>query len=214
MFRIPADTFQLFVASGVVNARFGTLMSAVHTLAMALLGTCAVIGVLRIDRRKLRAVLRHHGGAHLRRRRRHAAAVRRGPDSPVRQGQGPGRHAGAEEAVAGHGVQARGPGAAVAGPRRRRCSIVSGPGRPCASRYVPDSLPYVVLQHARRPGWLRRGDGATARPGSGRRAGVRAHRASGDRGQHRPGGVRPGDDGRGGRRRSRDAVSLLDALPG
>jgi len=53
MFRIPADTFQLFVATAVVNARFGTLMSAVHTLTMALLGTCAVIGVLRIDRRKL-----------------------------------------------------------------------------------------------------------------------------------------------------------------
>ena len=35
MFRIPADTFQLFVATGVVNARFGTLLSAVHTLAMA-----------------------------------------------------------------------------------------------------------------------------------------------------------------------------------
>ena len=35
MFRIPADTFQLFVATSVVNARFGTLMSAVHTLAVA-----------------------------------------------------------------------------------------------------------------------------------------------------------------------------------
>jgi Na+/H+-dicarboxylate symporter/ABC-type amino acid transport substrate-binding protein len=53
LFRIPADTFQLFLATAVVNARFGTLMSAVHTVAVALLGTCAIIGVLRIDRWKL-----------------------------------------------------------------------------------------------------------------------------------------------------------------
>jgi len=51
--RVPADTFQLFVATSVVNARFGTLMSAVHTLAVAVLGTCAVTGLLRIDGRRL-----------------------------------------------------------------------------------------------------------------------------------------------------------------
>jgi Na+/H+-dicarboxylate symporter/ABC-type amino acid transport substrate-binding protein len=53
LFRIPADTFQLFVASGVVNARFGTLVAAVHTLVVAVLGTCAVSGALAIDSRKL-----------------------------------------------------------------------------------------------------------------------------------------------------------------
>jgi Na+/H+-dicarboxylate symporter/ABC-type amino acid transport substrate-binding protein len=53
MFRVPADTFQLFVATSVVNARFGTLMSAVHTLAVAVLGTCAVMGLLRVNGRKL-----------------------------------------------------------------------------------------------------------------------------------------------------------------
>jgi len=53
MFRIPADTFQLFLASSVVNARFGTLLSAVHTLTMGLVGTCAVIGAVRLDQRKL-----------------------------------------------------------------------------------------------------------------------------------------------------------------
>ena len=52
-FRIPADAFQLFLATSVVNARFGTLLSAVHTIAIALIGTCAVTGVLRLDRRKL-----------------------------------------------------------------------------------------------------------------------------------------------------------------
>jgi Na+/H+-dicarboxylate symporter len=47
LFRIPADTYQLFVASGVVNGRFGTLMAAVHTVTIALLGTCAITGVMR-----------------------------------------------------------------------------------------------------------------------------------------------------------------------
>ncbi len=41
MERIPADTFRLFVTSAIVNARFGTLLAAVHTLAVAVLGTCA-----------------------------------------------------------------------------------------------------------------------------------------------------------------------------
>ena len=44
LLRIPADTFRLFVTSGIVNARFGTLLAAVHTLAMAVLGTCAMTG--------------------------------------------------------------------------------------------------------------------------------------------------------------------------
>ena len=33
MFSIPADTFQLFLATSVVNARFGTLLSAMHMIA-------------------------------------------------------------------------------------------------------------------------------------------------------------------------------------
>jgi Na+/H+-dicarboxylate symporter/ABC-type amino acid transport substrate-binding protein len=53
MLRIPGDTFQLFVTSGVVNARFGTLVAAVHTVTVALIGACAVSGRLRIDARKL-----------------------------------------------------------------------------------------------------------------------------------------------------------------
>ena len=52
-FHVPADTFQLFLATSVVNARFGTILSAVHTVAVALLGSCAVMGVLRFDARKL-----------------------------------------------------------------------------------------------------------------------------------------------------------------
>ena len=81
--------------------------------------------------------------------------------------------------------------------------------------YVPDSLPYVLLQHATAIWlastwrWRNSSPGIwtcalsslpIARPATA--------------GQHRPRGVRPRDDGRGGRGRSRDAVSLLDALPG
>ena len=39
LFRIPADTFQLFLATGVVNSRFGTLVAGVHTVAVGLLGS-------------------------------------------------------------------------------------------------------------------------------------------------------------------------------
>ena len=46
-FRIPADTFQLFLATGVVNSRVGSLVAAVHTLTVALLVSCAVTGHLR-----------------------------------------------------------------------------------------------------------------------------------------------------------------------
>jgi Na+/H+-dicarboxylate symporter/ABC-type amino acid transport substrate-binding protein len=53
LFRIPADTFQLFLATGVVNARFGTMLSAVHTVTIALVGTCALIGAVRFDARRL-----------------------------------------------------------------------------------------------------------------------------------------------------------------
>ena len=45
--RVPVDTFQLFVATSVINSRFGTLVAAMHTIAMALLGTCAAAGVIR-----------------------------------------------------------------------------------------------------------------------------------------------------------------------
>ena len=52
-FRIPSDTFQLFLASGVINSRFGTLVAAMHTLAVALIGTCAMTGTLRWERKPL-----------------------------------------------------------------------------------------------------------------------------------------------------------------
>ena len=49
MFRIPADTFQLYLATGVINARFGALLAALHTVAVGLLGSAAVTGKLRVQ---------------------------------------------------------------------------------------------------------------------------------------------------------------------
>ena len=73
VFRVPADTFQLFVASGVVNSRFGTLVAAMHTVADG------AARHLRRDRhpavagRRARAVRGHHGGADADGRRRNPA---------------------------------------------------------------------------------------------------------------------------------------------
>ena len=53
MFRIPADTFQLFLATSVVNARFGTLMAVTHTMVMALVGSWAIAGRLEIKARRI-----------------------------------------------------------------------------------------------------------------------------------------------------------------
>jgi Na+/H+-dicarboxylate symporter/ABC-type amino acid transport substrate-binding protein len=52
-FRIPADTFQLFLATGVINSRVGSLVAAVHTLTVTLLISCAVTGHLRWRRGRL-----------------------------------------------------------------------------------------------------------------------------------------------------------------
>ena len=53
LFRIPSDTFQLFLATAVVNSRVGSLVAAVHTLVVALLVSCAVTGHLRWRRGRL-----------------------------------------------------------------------------------------------------------------------------------------------------------------
>lgn len=45
--RIPADAFQLFLVTGVVNSRFGTLLAVMHTIAVCLLGSAAMTGALR-----------------------------------------------------------------------------------------------------------------------------------------------------------------------
>ena len=46
--RIPADTFQLFVAVDVSTGRFGQLLAGVHTFALALLIGATAIGLLQV----------------------------------------------------------------------------------------------------------------------------------------------------------------------
>jgi Na+/H+-dicarboxylate symporter/ABC-type amino acid transport substrate-binding protein len=53
MLRIPADMFQLFLATGLISSRFGTLVAAVHTVALAVLGSCAMSGTLRVEPRRV-----------------------------------------------------------------------------------------------------------------------------------------------------------------
>ena len=51
--QIPADMFQLFVVSSVLNSRFGTLLAAMHTLVLGILVACAVTGELTINPKKI-----------------------------------------------------------------------------------------------------------------------------------------------------------------
>ena len=53
LFDLPADTFQLFLATGVVNSRFGTLVAAMHTVTVAIVGSVAVTVGLRWHFRRL-----------------------------------------------------------------------------------------------------------------------------------------------------------------
>jgi Na+/H+-dicarboxylate symporter/ABC-type amino acid transport substrate-binding protein len=46
MMRIPSDMFQLFIVTAVMNGRFGTLLSAVSILGLAVLVSCAMAGKL------------------------------------------------------------------------------------------------------------------------------------------------------------------------
>jgi Na+/H+-dicarboxylate symporter len=53
LFRIPADTFRLFVIADQVVGRLGALLAAVHILALTLLSASALSGRLRVRRRAL-----------------------------------------------------------------------------------------------------------------------------------------------------------------
>lgn len=47
--KVPADTFQLFLATGVINSRFGTLASAMYMVTLALAGSYALAGSIRLS---------------------------------------------------------------------------------------------------------------------------------------------------------------------
>ena len=51
--QIPVDHFRLFVVSGVLNSRFGSMTAAMHTLVIAILGTCLITGRVRLQKARL-----------------------------------------------------------------------------------------------------------------------------------------------------------------
>ena len=46
LLHVPADTYQLFLATGLLNSRFGTLTSAMYMITLAVAGTFALAGKL------------------------------------------------------------------------------------------------------------------------------------------------------------------------
>ncbi|MDH4063118.1 MAG: cation:dicarboxylase symporter family transporter, partial [Acidobacteriota bacterium] len=53
LLRLPADLFNLFTVSSVLNVRFGSLTAAVHTAALSMLVAASLLGRLRVDVRQL-----------------------------------------------------------------------------------------------------------------------------------------------------------------
>jgi len=51
--RIPSDLYQLFILTGIANKRFATLLAGMNLLTFTLLATCAIIGFLSINWKKL-----------------------------------------------------------------------------------------------------------------------------------------------------------------
>lgn len=48
LLRLPADLFQVFVTVDVIGSRFGTLLAAMHVVAIALIGTYALQGAVKL----------------------------------------------------------------------------------------------------------------------------------------------------------------------
>jgi Na+/H+-dicarboxylate symporter len=53
MFQLPADLFQLFIASGVLVSRLGDMLGAMHLLFVSVLSAAALSGLLQLNLRKL-----------------------------------------------------------------------------------------------------------------------------------------------------------------
>ena len=53
LLRIPADAFQLYLVTGVVNGRLATLLAAMNLVAFTLMATCAITGLMKINWHKV-----------------------------------------------------------------------------------------------------------------------------------------------------------------
>ena len=164
-FRIPADTFQLFLASGVINSRFGTLVAAMHTLTVALLGTAAMTarcaGIAPASLRYAAVTARAHGGDDRRHARRCSRTCSSSRTRRTRCWRGCTCCARPVAAVV-H----RDAGRLAAAPERRRCSTPSRARGVLRVGYLRNSLPFAFFNAQRRSRRLRRRAGASARRGA------------------------------------------------
>ena len=53
LMRIPADAFQLYLVTGIINGRLATLLAAMNLVAFTLIATCALTGLMAVNWRKL-----------------------------------------------------------------------------------------------------------------------------------------------------------------
>jgi Na+/H+-dicarboxylate symporter len=53
LLQIPADAFQLYLVTGVVNGRLATLLAAMNLVAFTLMATCAITGLMKINWHKV-----------------------------------------------------------------------------------------------------------------------------------------------------------------
>ncbi len=53
LLHLPADMYQLYVITGVINGRTATLLATMHLIVFTLLATCAMTGMLHWNRKKL-----------------------------------------------------------------------------------------------------------------------------------------------------------------
>jgi Na+/H+-dicarboxylate symporter len=53
LMRIPADLYQLYVVTGIINGRFATLLAAMNLVIFTLLATASLTGVMAVNKKKL-----------------------------------------------------------------------------------------------------------------------------------------------------------------
>ncbi len=52
-FQLPSDLFHLYIVSGILNGRFSTLLAVMDLFAFSLLCTCALMGMVKVNMRKI-----------------------------------------------------------------------------------------------------------------------------------------------------------------
>ena len=53
LMRLPADMYQLYVVTGILNGRFATLLAAMNLIVFTLLATASLTGVMTVNKKKI-----------------------------------------------------------------------------------------------------------------------------------------------------------------